>query len=87
MPSKVRLSCIHLTRVYCQYTMFISIIMVCSFDINLNILNMPKDSQNICDELKSTVVCHVTNILYVKGPSNNQLYQLWLCELHKLNYW
>jgi len=20
---------------------------------------MPKDSQNICDELKSTVVCHV----------------------------
>jgi hypothetical protein len=25
--------------------------------INLNILNIPEDSQNICDELKSTVVC------------------------------
>jgi len=25
---------------------------------NLNILNVPKDSQNICNELKSTVVCH-----------------------------
>jgi hypothetical protein len=28
-----------------------------TFHIILNILNMPKDSQNICDELKSTVVC------------------------------
>src|SRR5712664_1030812 len=27
--------------------------------IILNILNMPKDSQNICDELKSTMVCRV----------------------------
>ena len=27
--------------------------------INLNILNMSKDSQNICDDLKSTVVCRV----------------------------
>jgi hypothetical protein len=25
--------------------------------IILNILNMPKDSQNICDELKPTMVC------------------------------
>jgi hypothetical protein len=28
-----------------------------TFHIILNILNMPKDSQNICNELKSTVVC------------------------------
>src|SRR5882762_9477841 len=30
-----------------------------TFHIILNILNMPKDSHNICDELKSTVVCRV----------------------------
>jgi len=30
-----------------------------TFHINFNKLNMPKDSQNICNELKSTVVCRV----------------------------
>jgi len=28
-----------------------------TFHIILNILNMPKDSQNTCNELKSTMVC------------------------------
>jgi len=58
--------------------------------IILNILNMPKDSQNICNELKPTVVCrgckmhfappqHVSKVLI---PLQNTISNTtrWLCH-------
>jgi hypothetical protein len=35
--------------------------------IVLQTLNMPKDSQNICDELKSIMVCHAMDRITERG--------------------
>ena len=42
---------------------------------------MPKDSQNICDELKSTVVCHGSLILATLHPAIDLGCHCWLCSL------
>ena len=41
---------------------------------------MPKDSQNICDELKSTVVCRAT--VGVRSPALSGIFILYLLSIY-----